>query len=407
MLNQNLELCPSPGGQLLLRLPLWGRELVAPPYLARLLDAFHDGAVPLEVLERYPFQREAARAFLERCVAEGYLYELYEEDAAKDPVLPDRVWPSPTFAATPLYDAASPPPFVVLGVPWDASTTGLPGARFGPQAVRAASQSARYQVDMATLRPAGFFDFAAGRRLLEGIALADAGDVFLSPGESLERAHGRVTRVVAALREAGALPLVIGGDHSITHAVLRGLTATPFCVLHIDAHTDLGEAGVGQRLHHGNVFSVVLEDLPHVKRVVQAGLRGVYGAATHQERPEVVAIGMDALRREGPGLVLERLDDELPCYVSIDIDAVDPAFAPATGTPVPGGLFPHELKGLLRAVGEARQIVGADIVEVGAPRDPSDGTAGIAAEALLTLADAIVEGARRRLAESAAREDRE
>ena len=105
---------------------------------------------------------------------------------------------------------------------------------------------------------------------------------------------------------------------------------------------------------------------------------------------DVVTIGMDQFRKGGLGQVLEALPNDMPYYLSIDIDVVDPSFAPATGTPVPGGMYPHELKDFVAEVSAARQIIGCDIVEVAHSRGPGDQTAALAAETVLTIADGIV-----------------
>lgn len=420
-LHPTCTIGPDGEGELMVRLPLFGRSIRADPYLIQLLGAFGDegGAVSEapaleshraqeiseaaeseqgrtldEVIARFPFRQEEARAFFARCVEAGFLVE-----PARRFLPPDRTGVEPRLANLPPFAAADAPAFTVVGVPWDGATTGLGGARFGPAQIRAAASGFSYQVDVTTRRPFGFADMGSGRRLLDGIRLADAGDVYVAPAEPLEQVFARVTRVVGTLLDAGTLPLVVGGDHSITHAVLRAYAERemPLQVLHLDAHTDLGDALPGSRLHHGNVFEMVLQDFNDVEQLVQVGLRGIYDVDVLQPRTDVVQFGMDRFRQEGVPAVIDALDPLLPVYVSFDIDAVDPAYAPSTGTPVPGGFRPDEVKTLLRAVGERFEIIGADIVEVSMSLGPADGTSTTALESLLTLADAHVEGMRQRI----------
>jgi len=178
---------------------------------------------------------------------------------------------------------------------------------------------------------------------------------------------------------------------------LRALPAARVGVLHLDAHTDLGESMPGAGIHHGNVFSVVLDKLEYVEHLTQVGLRGLVDASEQQPSELVTQVGIDALRERGVEAVVEATDPSIPYYLSLDIDVVDPSFAPATGTPVPNGLHPHELKRFLRCFAERREVIGMDVVEVAQPAGSADGTPGLAGEALLTVADAIVRGLQRKL----------
>lgn len=360
----------------------------ASAYQLQLLHAFESGADIDTLLEQYPFAKEASRSFLLRCRDLGFLRPIGVHGR---PEPPERVAAAPRFIGAPESRASNPAAFTFLGIPFDGNTTGYPGARFGPAAVRAAAEGIRYGLDPMTGSPAGFFDYGSQRHVLRGVSIADGGDVFVSPGEDGPELYARVTDVVRDLVEGGTLPLVVGGDHSLTAAVLAAFPDEPLQVVHLDAHTDLGdvERADGTGLHHGNVFSVVLEQLPHVVHLRQLGLRGVIEAAATADEPRAQGVGMDELRSKGWEAALAGLEPERATYVSLDIDVVDPVFAPSTGTPVPGGLFPHELKAALRAVARHCRVVGMDVMEVARPLGPSDGTAGLAVEALLTTADAI------------------
>lgn len=399
ILNPTVEVTAAEGGRYRLRLPLQGTSLDATAYQVGLLQSFHTGATPASVMEAFPFEKERSRTFLEQCVATHVLLPRDREGA---PVFPLRVSPPSTLLQCPPFDPKRPPAFTFLGVPYDGATTGMPGARFGPSSLRQAGAAARYRLDRLTLQPEGFYDFGSGRRLLEGIGLSDAGDVALTAGEPLEAVMDRVTSAVKEVLRVGSVPIVFGGDHTISYGVLGAFQGRRFGLLHLDAHTDLGSYP-GDPLHHGTVFVHVLRALPQLERLVQVGLRGLAeGLAGAEANPRVFPIGIDTLRRQGVDAVVARLPEDLELYVSLDIDAVDPAFAPSTGTPVAGGLFPHELKELLRAVTLRRGLIGMDVVEVGATQGPSDTTAQIALEAVLTAMDGAVEFVRNTLTDEAA-----
>jgi len=395
LLNATLEVLPAPGGKFLLRAPLWGQTIDADRYQVGLLHHFESPSSVERALAEYPFRKAASREFLDACVARGFLLAL---GAGGQPTLPDRANPLTTVFGTPAFDSDSPAAFTFVGVPFDANTTGMAGAKMGPAAIRVASEGARYKLDPHTLDPVGFHDYASGTKWLDGISLADAGDVFIAPGEDPQKIYDRITKVVRELIDCGTIPLVLGGDHSITYPILRAFPSERLGVIHLDAHTDLGEPMPGAGLHHGNVFTVVLERLEYVERVVQFGLRGVLDATEHAENELVTMVGIDELRADGVQSAIDQIEDGISYYVSIDIDVLDPVFAPSTGTPVANGLHPHELKAFLHEVAQQKNIIGADIVEVAGASSPADPTAPLALECMLSLADGIVKGVQQRLA---------
>lgn len=382
------------GDGLILALPPWNRTLRATAFQHGLLRCFESPCTIDEVLQQKPFQREASRAFLAEARAQGFLVPL---DEAGGLLLPPCVEPHLRFAHAPPFRVEAPSRFVVLGAPLDKDVTGRSGARFGPHAIRDGAGSARFHVDPLTRQPLGFHDFASGRALLKRVSLADAGDVLVEPGEPAARTRARLTQVVREVVQAGGVPVVLGGDHSITRATLAALDAEgpPLHVVHLDAHSDLGEVQTAAGLHHGNVMSVVLDELPHVAGIHQLGLRGIYDAPTHTAHPRVRQLGMDALRAGGAAAFLDAIPAGARCWLSLDIDVVDPAFAPSTGTPVVGGLLPHELKELLVIATQRCRFVGGELVEVGEALGPADGTGSLAAACIFTFLQGIVEGAER------------
>src|SRR3954469_19088934 len=269
-----------------------------------------------------------------------------------------------TFARAPHVTSAEDVDVAVLGVPFDTATSMRPGARFGPAGIRDAS---------LLLRP---WNPAQGVDVFGSLSLADLGDIETTPGNAL-----RTTEQIAAQLEpvirAGAVPLTLGGDHSIVLGELRAHAAVhgPVAVVLLDAHADTWEQYYGERYFHGTPFKRAMEEgLVDAHRSLLAGMRGSLYAASDLDEPRswgFEIIPCDELRTWTPeryaARVRERLGDG-PAYLSFDIDCLDPAFAPATGTPEVAGLLPHEAIAFLRALAGVR-FVGYDVVEVSPPYD--------------------------------------
>lgn len=262
----------------------------------------------------------------------------------------------------------------VYGIPFDTATSYRTGPRFGPEAIRSAS---------ALLRP---YNPALGVNVVETLSIADYGDVPVSPGDT-ERTYRQVEEALAPLVEAGVFPLALGGDHSVTLAELRALAPKhgPLALVQLDAHGDTWEEYFGQRFFHGTTFKRALEEkLIDPKASVQAGLRGsLYGAEDIDSARALgfTVLSCDELRALGPGvyadLVRERVGRR-PVFLSFDIDVLDPAFAPGTGTPEVGGLSTAEALAFLRALAGI-DLAGADVVEVSPPYDGAGQQTALAA----------------------------
>ena len=402
--NPVVTLLPE-GEGLLLRATSLGTSLACTPLQASLLEHFATAAELDDVCAVHPRAR-AARAFFDAAVAQHILLPVDERGQAVLPprasVVGDSFLGAPGVGRVAL--AAGEPTFAFLGVPWDRDVSGRAGARFGPMAVRAASQAWTYALDPITRRPVGWFDAARQKETLSGAGFVDAGDVLIQPGDAVEVVRERIARSVAELIQQDTLPLVVGGDHSITRPVLTGVVDAmkafghddPICLVHFDAHTDLGDAAVDAHgrlaLHHGNVMTVILEECARVERIVQIGLRGLIPRHHRSEHARVAAVGIEQC--DDLDAILELIPDDAACWFSVDIDVVDPAFAPATGTPVPGGMLPRELWRLVEGVARARVCLGMDIVEVAEPTGPADGTAGVAATCLMRFCTGIVDAYR-------------
>jgi agmatinase len=268
-----------------------------------------------------------------------------------------------------------------VGIPFDTATSYRAGARFGPEAIRSAS---------ALLRP---YHPVQKIDLIEALSIIDYGDLPVAPGDT-EGTYARVEEGLAPLVAAGVVPLVMGGDHSITLAELRALARAhgPLALVQLDSHADTWESYFGQRYFHGTTFKrAVEEDLLDAGSSVQAGMRGsLYGEADLEAARELgfEVVQSEELRALGPNgyaeLVRDRVGDRL-VFLSFDIDFLDPAFAPGTGTPEVAGFSTTEAVAFLRALRGVR-LAGADVVEVAPAYDgPGQPTALAAANVLWEL----------------------
>jgi agmatinase len=247
----------------------------------------------------------------------------------------------------------------IVGVPFDTTTTFRPGARFGPPAIRDVS---------VTLRP---YHPAHGIDIFEHLSTVDYGDVATVPG-NVERTYELIAEGLAPIIDAGVLPLVLGGDHSITLAELRALAARhgPLALVQLDAHVDTWDIYFGERYTHGTMFRRAVEEgILLSERSIQAGIRGpLYDPSDVQAAEELgySVITADALRALTPSafgeMVRQRVGDT-PAFLSFDVDFIDPAYAPGTGGPEIGGFTSAETVALLRELAGLR-FVGADVVEV-------------------------------------------
>src|SRR5579885_2540251 len=262
----------------------------------------------------------------------------------------------------------------VVGIPFDTATSYRTGARFGPEAIRSAS---------ALLRP---YHPALEVNLVETLSVVDYGDLPVSPGDT-ERTYRQVEEGLAPLVDASVFPLALGGDHSVTLAELRALARRlgPLALVQLDAHGDTWDEYFGQRFFHGTTFRRALEErLIEPAASVQAGLRGsLYDAEDVESarRAGFEVLSCDELRSLGPeayGELVRARTQDRPVFLSFDVDVLDPAFAPGTGTPEVGGLATAEALAFLRAL-RGLHLAGADVVEVSPPYDGAGQPTALAA----------------------------
>ncbi|OFW62769.1 MAG: agmatinase [Actinobacteria bacterium RBG_16_67_15] len=283
---------------------------------------------------------------------------------------------------------------VILGAPLDWGTSYRPGARFAPAAVR----------DADYLEPDGHRPHLdTGIDPLQVLGVVDIGDVTMAPGY-IEDGIDRIRSVVSAVAATGAVPLVIGGDHTITFPNAGGVADVyghgEIALIHFDAHADTGASHYGMLYGHGTPMRRLIESgaVPG-HRFVQIGLRGYW------PDPETVAWMRDqGMRSFFMSEIVERglaavVDDAVRhaaagargVFISVDIDVVDPAAAPGTGTPEPGGLTARDLLDTVRRLGRDLEVVGADVVEVAPAYDPSHITALLANRVILELLNGMAQ----------------
>ncbi len=252
----------------------------------------------------------------------------------------------------------------VIGIPFDTATSFRPGARFGPEAIRSIS---------ALLRP---YNPAVDIDVFGTISSVDAGDLLITPGNAL-RTTEQIDAGLQPVLRAGIVPLVLGGDHSIVLGELRAHAAVhgPVALVLLDAHADTWDQYYGERYFHGTVFRRAVEEgLLDPSRSVLAGMRGPLYAAADLDVPREMGFEvipgeeLQALSPQAYGERVRRRIGQGPVYLSFDIDVLDPAFAPGTGTPEVAGLHPREALGFIRSLCGI-SFCGFDVVEVSPPYD--------------------------------------
>lgn len=267
-----------------------------------------------------------------------------------------------------------------IGVPLDIGTSHRPGARFGPRQIRAES---------ALLRP---YNLATGAAPFDTLQVADLGDVPINT-YSIDKSLALITAFYERVLAAGCVPLTLGGDHTVALPILRAVAARhgPVALVHVDAHADVNDEMFGERIAHGTPFRRAVEEgLLQGDKVWQIGVRGTGYAADDLDWPRAqgftVVPAHEVWHRSLQPLMAEvraRIGDA-PTYLSFDIDGIDPAFAGGTGTPEIGGLSVAQALEVVRGC-RGLNLVGADLVEVSPPYDPSGNTALLGANLLYEM----------------------
>lgn len=258
----------------------------------------------------------------------------------------------------------------IIGVPWDSGTTNRPGPRHGPRQLRDASTMIRAEHPVSGIRP------------FEAMNIADLGDVGPNPADIID-SMDRITAFYDQVKKAGITPMTAGGDHLTSLPVLRALAKdAPVGMVHFDSHTDLFHSYFGGTMYtHGTPFRRAVEEgLLDAKRVVQIGIRGTQYDSEDLDFAKSVGIRVikiEEFHARGVTDVMSEAREivgQVPTYLSYDIDFIDPTFAPGTGTPEVGGPNSYQALQVVRELNGVN-LIGADMVEVSPPFDPSGGTA--------------------------------
>jgi agmatinase len=299
--------------------------------------------------------------------------------------------PDATFVGVPAADLAEPASLagaaaVIIGAPYDGGTSHRPGARFGPQAIRLTDY-----LPHDGSRP----HLALGVDPLRELGVVDVGDVEMPPGD-IETSMARLEEAVQQVASSGAVPVILGGDHTIAWPDVTGVARHVgwgrVSVIHFDAHADTGNTQHGSLIGHGTPMRRLIESgAARGDRFLQVGLRGYWPepptlawmadqGMRSFEMTEVVARGLDACLSEAMEIAVDGCDG---VFLSVDVDVVDPGAAPGTGTPEPGGLSGRQLLDAVRRIAMEVPLAGMDVVEVAPPYDSAEVTAYLANRVVL------------------------
>jgi guanidinopropionase len=292
----------------------------------------------------------------------------------------------PTFLRAPLARSLEDVDIALVGVPYDGGVTHRAGARHGPREIRNMSTLMRSLHHVTRFNP------------FEACRIADVGDVHFGNIFNLDEAVRDIESFFRRLSDAGVAPLAAGGDHSITYPILKALgDQEPLGLIHIDAHTDTWGPFMGSKFHHGAPFRMAADGgTIDPKRTIQIGIRGAQNTLEGWDYSlesgmrvvfieEFAEIGVEGIIEETRRVVGDR-----PTYLSFDVDALDPAFTPGTGTPEVGGITTREALSLLRGL-SGTKLIGGDVVEVAPPFDPSGNTALVGATLLYEIVCLLAE----------------
>ena len=270
----------------------------------------------------------------------------------------------------------------IIGAPFDSGTQFRAGARFGPRSVREAST-------LFSFGHAGAYDHEDDKVYLDSdVKIIDMGDADIVHTDTV-KSHANIEFAVKCALKAGALPVIIGGDHSVNIPCISAFHGEkPFHILQIDAHLDFVDERHGVRFGHGNPMRRAAEK-NYVSGLTQLGIRNVSSTAKEgYEQARLMGsdiISVRQARQMGMVNVINRIPKDERLYISIDIDAFCPSIAPGTGTPSHGGFLYYEVLEILKNIAYRNQIVGVDLVEVAPDYDPSGSTATLAAQVLLNF----------------------
>jgi len=326
--------------------------------------------------------------------------EKKEPQEKKSKVIPDDFYHSmmgprfsgiPTFMRIPNITDPSNVDIAIIGIPYDGGVENRAGARHGPREVRNLSSMLRSIHHVTRINP------------FEKCMIGDMGDVPIEHYYQINEAHNDITKFYKQVHNAGVIPLSIGGDHSICLPIFRAIACDqPIGLIHIDAHTDTCDEEMGYKITHGTPFRRAIEaGLLDPKRTIQIGIRGAQNSEegwNYAQESGIRVIFIEEFMDKGVEAIIRearRIVGKGPTYLTFDIDSIDPAYAPGTGTPEIGGISPYQAQSLLRGL-RGLNLVGGDVVEVAPPFDPTGNTALVAATMIFEILCLLVESIEKR-----------
>ena len=275
-----------------------------------------------------------------------------------------------------------------LGAPFDCGTQWRSGARMGPRSIREAST-------LFSFGHSGAYDHEDDVMYLQNVNIVDVGDADMVHTNT-EKSHDNIEYAVRKILDAGALPVVAGGDHSVNAPIIRAFEGKgPIHVIQIDAHLDFVDERHGVRFGHGNPLRRASEQ-EFITGMTQLGIRNVSSSnrKDHNEAREAgsTILSVRQVRELGAQAVVDMIPDGVNYYITIDIDGFDPSIAPGTGTPSHGGFTYYEVMEVLQGVAHKGEVVGIDLCEVAPDYDPTGSTSILAAQVLMNLIGYVFHG---------------
>ena len=272
-----------------------------------------------------------------------------------------------------------------LGVPYDQGTFSRPGARYGPNGVRAYRGIYDYSDPFEDKKARGYYDIDRQEMRLRNVTMSDCGDVTIIPSD-VENNFAKISHAVRKIVASGSFPVIVGGDHSITFPSVRGFNSyADLDVVHFDAHMDFSHELQGTFYHHGCPIRRCF-DLPNVRNITSLGIR----KATPSIYKDAISKGVrivttDQFRAMGPEAAVAEIPAGGNVYLTVDVDVMDPVQMPGTGSPAPGGFYYFEMRDALIALTKRVNIVGCDFVEVAPPYDHAETSTGCTAKLIMDL----------------------
>jgi len=391
ILSANLirEKASSEDGEIVLFNTVTGQRLTASRETLKLLQQFKKETTLIEVAGRLNLRGslDQITSLAERLLRSSALIKVGDNEHGTLRQINETEWiikPTVSFLNAEFEDYRKiKRALAFVGIPVDFATTGYAGAKLAPECLRSCSvKMSRVEQDIFTGKSKGFYSYNLRKTILKGLDIFDCGDIIHELSENPCESYKRMQATSAHLLKNSNLPVFIGGDHSISAPLIRSTASFlsgDLSVVQFDAHTDLADWSVGQNHHHGNMMARVLHENPKVK-IWQYGLRGFAGSSNVLKR--VVQVPQSAIG-QSKRLIQLPIPKGKKCYLTIDIDVLDPVYAPGTGTPVPMGMSPSTLLSLIKRIVCQNEIVAIDLVEVNPARDSNDLTANTAVTILL------------------------